>query len=365
MTNRELEILEILKKDPLISQEDLAEKLSISRPGVATHIHNLIKKGYIKGKGYILNNPKFVSIIGGNNIDILGISSQKLISNNSNPGKIYYAFGGAARNIACALSKLEVQAKFITVYGNDVNGEKFINNCKKNQIDTEYCVKFNDEHTSSFLYIDDDNGQKYIGINDMDIYDRISPSFIANYIPTINNSLYCILDTNIQGETFQYLYKHVTVPIIVKTTSIQKNHRLIQGNQHIYALITTPLELKELLHYYNHPFTAMEDAMRFLNKHKIDNIIVFSVQDGLYFLNEKSYFKYKKELTKIQNVAGSCATLTGVIVWGLLHNLSWQKILKYGYASIQLCLQSRKPINPDLTIENVMAYEQKLFDQTN
>lgn len=362
MTNRELEILEILKKDPLISQEDLADKLSISRSGVATHIHNLIKKGYIKGKGYILNNPNFVTVIGGNNIDILGIPNQELISGNSNPGKIYHTFGGAARNIACALAKLEVQSKFITVYGNDLNGEKFINNCKMNNIDTEYCVKFNDEHTSSFVYIDDQNGQKFIGINDMDIYNKISPSFISNYLSTINSSLYCILDTNIQGETFKYIYKNVNVPIIVKTTSIQKNYRLIQGNQHIFALITTPLELKELLNYYNHPFTTIEEAMKFLTKHRIENIILFSAKDGLYFLNEKTSFKYKKSISKIQNVAGSCATLTSVIVWGLINNLSWQRTLKYGYAGVQQCLKSKKTINPDLSVENVIQAEQKLFE---
>ena len=48
MTERELEILEILKNDPLISQESLAQKLVITRSGVAAHIHNLMKKGYIK-----------------------------------------------------------------------------------------------------------------------------------------------------------------------------------------------------------------------------------------------------------------------------------------------------------------------------
>ena len=45
MTEREVEIFEILKNNPLISQDELAEQLMISRSGVATHIHNLMKKG--------------------------------------------------------------------------------------------------------------------------------------------------------------------------------------------------------------------------------------------------------------------------------------------------------------------------------
>ncbi len=152
MTERELEILEILKNDPLISQESLAQKLVITRSGVAAHIHNLMKKGYIKGKGYILNDIKFVTVIGGNNIDILGIPKEKLIVQNSNPGKISYTYGGAGHNIAYALTKYDVSNYFISVYGNDINGERFINHCREHKIDIQCCEKIHGAHTSSFMY---------------------------------------------------------------------------------------------------------------------------------------------------------------------------------------------------------------------
>ena len=68
----------------------------------------------------------------------------------------------------------------------------------------------------------------------------------------------------------------------------------------------------------------------------------FIMYVSLVCLNEKTSFKYKKPISKIQNVAGSCATLTNVIIWSLINNLSWQRILKYGYAGVQLCLKSKK-----------------------
>ena len=237
MTERELEILEILKNDPLISQESLAQKLVITRSGVAAHIHNLMKKGYIKGKGYILNDIKFVTVIGGNNIDILGIPKEKLIVQNSNPGKISYTYGGAGHNIAYALTKYDVSNYFISVYGNDINGERFINHCREHKIDIQCCEKIHGAHTSSFMYIDDFNGVKFIGINDMDIYQKMTPEFLSKYLDRINASQYCVADTNIPAQSFQYLYTHVTVPFLVKTTSIQKNDRMIQENQKIFALI--------------------------------------------------------------------------------------------------------------------------------
>lgn len=44
MTNRENEIFEIIKNNPYISQDEIANKLSIKRSSVAVHISNLIKR---------------------------------------------------------------------------------------------------------------------------------------------------------------------------------------------------------------------------------------------------------------------------------------------------------------------------------
>ena len=44
-TQREREILNMIRHNPMISQKELAEKLGITRPGVASHISHLIKEG--------------------------------------------------------------------------------------------------------------------------------------------------------------------------------------------------------------------------------------------------------------------------------------------------------------------------------
>lgn len=45
MTQRERQILQLIEADPMISQQELADKLGITRSSVAVHISNLIKKG--------------------------------------------------------------------------------------------------------------------------------------------------------------------------------------------------------------------------------------------------------------------------------------------------------------------------------
>lgn len=59
MTNREKQILKLLKTNTLIQQQEIAETLGISRSAVAGHIMRLINKGYIKGRGYILTEHNY------------------------------------------------------------------------------------------------------------------------------------------------------------------------------------------------------------------------------------------------------------------------------------------------------------------
>lgn len=53
LTERERQILKKIEQNPMISQNELAEWCGITRSGVAAHISNLMKKGYIQGKGYV------------------------------------------------------------------------------------------------------------------------------------------------------------------------------------------------------------------------------------------------------------------------------------------------------------------------
>ena len=86
MTQRERQILQLIEANPMISQQELADGLNITRSSVAVHISNLLKKGYIAGKGYVLRSGSYAVVVGGVNVVIGGCSMQKLVAADSNPG---------------------------------------------------------------------------------------------------------------------------------------------------------------------------------------------------------------------------------------------------------------------------------------
>ena len=73
MTQRERQILNWIEADPMISQQELAERAGITRSSVAVHISNLMKKGCIAGKGLHRDHAApYVTVVGGVNMDIGG-----------------------------------------------------------------------------------------------------------------------------------------------------------------------------------------------------------------------------------------------------------------------------------------------------
>lgn len=93
MTQRERQILKWIEENPLISQQELADKAGIARSSVAVHISNLMKQGHIAGKGYIVRTAPYVVVVGGVNLDIGGRPHGELVAADSNPGQVRMSLG--------------------------------------------------------------------------------------------------------------------------------------------------------------------------------------------------------------------------------------------------------------------------------
>lgn len=124
MTQRERQILNWIEADPMISQQELAERAGITRSSVAVHISNLMKKGCIAGKGYIVTRSPYVTVVGGMNMDIGGWPGEELVAQDSNPRRVRMTPGGVGRNIAHNMSLMGLDVRLLTAFGDDVYAQK-------------------------------------------------------------------------------------------------------------------------------------------------------------------------------------------------------------------------------------------------
>ena len=360
LTKREKEILEIIKYDPLISQEELASMLSISRSGVATHIHNLTRKGYIKGRGYVLKEPHFVSVVGGINMDIMGAPRKSLVINNSNPGTVKKTLGGAGRNIALNLTKLEIPNYFISVYGVDAYGSGFESDARKNDMNIDCCEKIPGAQTSTYMKIVDIETHESYSISDTTINDFITPNFISSYLDRINHSRYCIIDANLPQETIAYIFNEVQVPIVAKTVSVNKNEHLLQDLNKLFVLIATHAELDNLISIFNGKKDRVS-MIHFLLDEGVKHIVLYSQTYGLDYYSFEERISINLEDIPSDNNTGTNAAITSVIVWGCLNNLSWKYIIQLCYAAIKVTQLVPESVNIDLSLDQLFDVHDALF----
>ena len=123
MNDREKQILKILRRNPLIQQNEIADILQISRSRVAAHIMDLMRKGLIKGKGYILTEQDYCVVVGAINMYIRGMADIRYPQAASHPGSVHCSAGGVGRNIAHNLALLGRDVHLISAIGNDFYGE--------------------------------------------------------------------------------------------------------------------------------------------------------------------------------------------------------------------------------------------------
>lgn len=242
-TEREKQILDLIRQNPMISQKELAEKLGITRPGVASHISRLIKEGLILGKGYVLPKKEYVTVIGAVNMDIYGIvSDYPVVLKGSNTGRVTTQLGGLGRNIAANVAALGLDTNLITVFGSDDYGTRFKEDAYRRGIDISYSKQLPDRKTSVYLYVNQGDGERIIGVDDMRINEFITPRFLEPRLAGINAGKAAIIDSNLPAETIRWLYDNVRVPMYAKAVSVTKTPRLLQDNLNLEGLVINGVE---------------------------------------------------------------------------------------------------------------------------
>ena len=258
MTQRERQLLEWIRENPMISQQELADKAGITRSSVAVHISNLMKKGCITGKGYIVRTDPYVAVVGGVNMDIGAVSAGALVARDSNPGHVTTSLGGVGRNIAHNLCLLGQHTAMVTVMGDDDFGRRVQENAKDIGLDLSASAVLPDCRTGTYLYICGPDGDMALAVNDMAIYDRMTPDFLRQRLDFINGADLVVLETNLPEESIRWLCDNCKAPILADPVSTIKAEKLRPVLEKLAALKPNRLEAELLSGMpLNRPTTLM------------------------------------------------------------------------------------------------------------
>ena len=282
MTQRERQLLEWIRENPMISQQELADKAGITRSSVAVHISNLMKKGCITGKGYIVRTAPYVAVVGGVNMDIGAVSAGKLVARDSNPGHVTTSLGGVGRNIAHNLCLLGQQTAMVTVMGDDDFGRRVQENARDIGLDLSASAVLPDCRTGTYLYIAGPDGDMALAVNDMDIYQRMTPDFLRQRLDFINGADLVVLETNLPEDSIRWLCDNCRAPILADPVSTIKAEKLRPVLGKLAALKPNRLEAELLSGVPITDTDSLHRAAQTLLETGLHRVFISLGADGVY-----------------------------------------------------------------------------------
>ncbi len=295
----------------------------------------------------------YVCVIGGANIDITGTSYSSLNPADSNPGKTTYSLGGVGRNIGENLSRLGINVEMITVLGNDTYAKEIIESCEDLGIRLTHTLMLEDERTSSYLCINDHDGEMALAISDMDIYTKLTPQYFENIIDFINNSKVCVVDTNIHSSSFEYLMDNVKVPIFLDTVSTKKTRKIRDIIKNVYALKPNILEAEILSGIKIENENDLDKASDIILDKGIENLYISMGPRGIYYANKETKGHLFPPKVDIKNTTGAGDTFMAGVAWAYLRGHNIVESTKVGMAASAICISSESTISEDMSIENI------------
>ena len=352
MTLREKEILQILKNNPMISQQEIADMLDISRASVAVHITNLMKKGQILGKGYILRKENYVTVIGGSNMDIQGFSNNPLVMYDSNPGKVDISMGGVGRNIAENLSRLNVNTKLISAIGNDLYGNTILSECKNLNIDVNDCLVSDEYSTSIYVSILNNSKDMQLAISHMDIIEKLDESFIHSKHKSIDDSKAIVIDTNLSNEAIDFItrtYSHL--PIFVDTVSTAKCLKIKDILDRFEGIKLNKYEAETLSGIKIENLDDVKKSCEFFINKGIKNVFITLGGDGVYCANTDKAVHIPGVKINIINATGAGDAFMSGIMYGFMNDLDLEETAKFSVGASILALSHKNTINPNLSVD--------------
>lgn len=364
MNAKEQAILEMIRKDPYVSQQELAKELGLSRPSIANIISGLMRKGYIFGRAYVLNDVEPVICIGGANVDQKFHIKNKAQLGTSNPVNVSHTVGGVARNIAENLGRLGMDVSMISASGIDKDWE-IINEASVNYMNLDMVMQMPGSATGSYTAVLDTEGEMIIALANMEIYDSITPEFLQQYESLLGRAKSIVVDLNCPKESVHYLCrtaKQYGVPIFLIPVSGPKMNRLPEELDGVTWLITNRDETETYFQQEIRNETDWRKAVETWLSRGVKNVVITNGKAGSMIGNsEEGVFHVPAfETNEVADVTGAGDAFSSAVVYSWLEGKSLIEIAKAGSVNAVKTLQSPFTVRQDLSAEQLLKNLEEL-----
>ena len=313
------------------------------------HITNLLKKGYLLGKGYIVQDEPYILVIGGSNIDIQGFPKEKLIQRDSNIGTVKMSLGGVGRNIAENCARLGVPTRLMSVIGDDPYGQKILKEAQAIGLNMQETVVLSGESTSTYLSILDETHDMAMAINHMDSIEKLTVDHIRAKRSIIEHAQLVVLDTNLSQAVLDHLLtQYPKTKFFVDTVSTKKALKIKDHLKHIHTLKPNRMEA-EVLTGSNEKTPLLELGSQL----KCKRSFISLGSQGVQVFEGKTHLHFPTKPIEVVNATGAGDAFMAGLVYAYLKGYDIKETCLTAMAASRLALSHPDTINPNLNEQSL------------
>ena len=300
-----------------------------------------------------MENSKFAVVVGGVNIDIGGRPFAPLTMKDSNPGRVTVSPGGVGRNIAHNLSLLGVRTYLLTALGDDLNARRITDSCTESGIDITHALRVPGEATSTYIYLDDSDGDMAVALSDMEICSRITPAYLESKKDLLNRASAVVADTNIPEESLAWITEHCSVPVFADPVSTAKTGKLRSLLSRIHTLKPNRLEAEILSGIRITDDISAFRAARALLETGLRSVAITLGARGVMSADSHAVELIPCCPAEVRNATGAGDAFMAALVWSWLEGEDFSASCRMAAAAAAIAVESDETINPALSPETV------------
>lgn len=360
------EILRLIRANPFVTQQEIANQLALSRSAVGNYISALIQEGAITGRAYVLPQPDRVACIGGVNIDRKLQTLGPLQYATSNPATTTQTYGGVARNIAENLGRLGLSPILIAVVGDDQEGDAVLRHCSACNVDVNHVLRLHGYATGTYTAVLDNTGKMVVALADMQICDQFTVDTMQSHWLSIASSSLIVTDTNLPSETLAYLLEqayqdHLSLCLI--PVSRPKLLRLPPRLDGISLLVLNRDEAEVVAHM---PLANHDDTIRAceaISNRGVRNIIItLGAQGAFWWADGGRHGSITTEPLPIVDETGAGDAFAAGVIYSLQSEpTNFARACWFGMKVAAMTLQTQNSVSdkifPQLSQQWLMEWE--------
>ena len=267
-----------------------------------------------------MEEKEYVVVIGAANIDIGGTPYKPLIPGDSNPGVIKMSYGGVGRNIAHNLALLGVKVELITAIGDDTLGREMLERCESIGIDTSLSLIIPDASSSTYLFINDDDGEMSLALSHVDIVKHITPEYIESLSDVINSAAIVIADCNLTQETLLKIKSVCKVPLYIDTVSVSHADKIKGHLDGIDTLKPNLLEAEFLTDMIIENEYDCLEAAHALIEQGVRRVFISLGPNGMIAADKDHTLKADRYPAEVKCTTGAGDSAMAAIIWSSMND---------------------------------------------